>query len=137
MYLTFEEYQNMGGTLDQTSFSDMEFEAECLVNWYTFNRLHGDAEYPDPLKRCVKALIDLIQAKSSVLDVTGADGQGAVGQVASQSNDGVSVSYNILSATDLITNADKEIGMKIQMYLQGVTNSLGQKLLYRGVYANE
>ena len=45
MYLTFAEYTAMGGTLSQTTFDDLEFEAEALVNWYTFNRLKNDETY--------------------------------------------------------------------------------------------
>ena len=41
MYLAYEDYQNMGGTLDETAFNDFEFEAETIVDWYTFNRLHN------------------------------------------------------------------------------------------------
>jgi hypothetical protein len=32
MYLTYSEYQDMGGTLDEVTFNDLEFEAEALVN---------------------------------------------------------------------------------------------------------
>ena len=39
MYLTYEEYQAYGGQLDETSFNDLEYDAESTVNWYTFNRL--------------------------------------------------------------------------------------------------
>ena len=137
MYLTFEEYQNMGGTLDELTFNDMEFEAECIVNWYTFNRLKKDAQYPDELKKCMKALIELIRTKSAVLGSTGEETDPSNVQIASQSNDGVSISYNILSAADLMNDSDKEISTKIRFYLQDVTNSLGHKLLYRGVYFDE
>ena len=34
MYLTYADYQNMGGTLDETAFNDFEYEAETIVNWY-------------------------------------------------------------------------------------------------------
>ena len=35
MYLTYIEYQNMGGTLAETAFTDIEFEAETIINYYT------------------------------------------------------------------------------------------------------
>ena len=31
MYLTYEEYQNMGGTLDEATFDDYAFEAEAKI----------------------------------------------------------------------------------------------------------
>ena len=31
MYLTYEAYQNMGGTLDETTFNNYEYEAETIV----------------------------------------------------------------------------------------------------------
>ena len=46
MYLTYDEYQNMGGTLVETTFEEYEFTAECIVNWYTFNRLTKETTYP-------------------------------------------------------------------------------------------
>ena len=71
MYLTYEEYQTMGGTLDETTFNDLEFEAEALVNWYTFNRLKKDTNFPDELKRLMKYLIGLAQSKAEVLNASG------------------------------------------------------------------
>ena len=71
--------------------------------------------------------------------VTDADGEvvttGAT--VASQSNDGVSISYNTLSAKDLLQSSEQDVMTCIKRYLQGVTNNLGRKLLYRGFYPGE
>ena len=64
MYLTYAEYQTMGGTLDETTFNDLEFEAEATVNWYTFNRLKNDTTFPEELKRLMKYLIGLAYSKS-------------------------------------------------------------------------
>ena len=57
--------------------------------------------------------------------------------IASESNDGVSTSYNTLSAKEAVDTLQKEFSDTIQMYLTGVKNSLGHKLLYRGVYPDE
>lgn len=136
MYLTYAEYQTMGGTLDETAFNNFEFEASCLVDWYTFNRLKNETEYPETLKRCVFKLIEMVQAKNTSLSL-GNDGSGGVSAIASQSNDGVSISYNVMSASRLFDNAKSEVKSIIQQYLSGVVNSLGHKLLYRGVYPDE
>ena len=139
MYLTYEQYQEYGGTLDETTFSDYEFEASTQVDWYTFNRLHGETEYPEALTRLMYRLIKILELKAQALGVNALDDNTNDGNysIASRSNDGVSVSYNVLSASELAENSKKEISNAVQMYLQGLTNSLGRKLLYRGLYPGE
>ena len=137
MYLTYEEYQNMGGTLDATTFDDLEFEAEALINWYTFNRLKKDTTFPAELKRLMKYLINLADSKRELLNASGSGSESAGKTIASQSNDGVSVSYNILSAKDLMDATKDDAENVIKQYLQGIMNEAGQLLLYRGVYPNE
>jgi hypothetical protein len=136
MYLTYEEYQNMGGTLDETTFNDLEFEAEALVNWYTFNRLKKDTTFPEELKRLMKYLINNAQA-NPISSVTNDAAGVSTSVVSSQSNDGVSVSYNVLSAKDTMEALKASSAEAVQRYLQGVMNEAGQLLLYRGIYPNE
>ena len=135
MYLTYEEYQNMGGTLDETTFNDLIFEAESILNHYTFNRLVNDTEFPYAVKRSVYEILKLVNNKANTLNSGGEDG--SVGQIASQSNDGVSISYNVLSASDLLSASRDETSNIIKMYLQGVKNEAGRLVLYRGVYSDE
>lgn len=139
MYLTYAEYQNMGGTLDEALFNDLEFEAECQVNWYTFNRLKKDDTYPEELKRCMYALIKIIYTvqQASMLGDDGSGDSDINAAVASQSNDGVSISYNVVSARDAVEMSKDKIHNLIEQSLQGVVNSLGHKLLYRGLYPGE
>jgi len=138
MYLTYAEYQQMGGTLDQATFDDLEFQAEALVNWHTFNRLKKDTTFPTELKRLMKYLISMAAFKNKTIAASGDSSIATVsGAIASQSNDGVSVSYNTLNAKDLIEDIDKDSVDAIHKYLQGVMNEAGQVLLYRGVYPNE
>ena len=139
MYLTYTEYQNMGGTLDETTFNDYCFEAEAKVNWYTFNRLKHDTTFPEEVKRCVYRLIQLIQdmAQAQAVDGESENSSGMVAGVASQSNDGVSISYNTLSAKDMLESANAEVVRTIKEYLSYVTNELGKKVLYRGMYPDE
>ena len=111
MYLTYAEYQSMGGTLDEATFNDFEFESECIVNWYTFNRLKTETTYPEELARCMYALIKLAKLKADAMTLgsqTTSITEGGVtttvkseATIASQSNDGVSISYNSVSATDV------------------------------------
>ena len=138
MYLTYAEYQAMGGTLDNTTFDDLEFQAEAEINWYTFNRLKNDTHFPAELKRLVKYLVNLFYIKNDVLNSSSnANTQGASSNIASQSNDGVSISYNVLNASEIAESCKQEIGDAITKQLQGVMNEAGHLLLYRGVYPNE
>ena len=139
MYLTYAQYQAYGGTLDETTFNDYEFEARTRVDWYTFNRLQNDTTFPESVTRCMYKLIQLIEKEAKASQVGGDEsGDGAVSAgVASQSNDGVSISYNVLSAKDLMDSVQKDVELCIKHYLQSVTNSLGYKLLYRGMYPGE
>lgn len=139
MYLNYSEYQNYGGTLDETTFNDYNFEAESLINYWTFNRLVKDTEISENVKQCVYKLISLIKQKADALtlgaSIDGTNTSSAA--ITSQSNDGVSISYNALSASQLIENSQLEFDSTIRRYLQGVRNSLGQLVLYRGIYSNE
>ena len=139
MYLTYSEYQDMGGTLDEVTFNDLEFEAEALVNWYTFNRFKQDTTFPTELKRLMKYLISMAAFQKNMLSASGAvSGNSQVqGAIASQSNDGVSVSYNTLSAKELVEDIKADSKDAIEKYLNGVKNEAGRVVLYRGVYPNE
>lgn len=140
MYLTFDEYLTFGGTLEETAFDNLEFEARTVIDWWTYNRLQNDTEYPEAVKRCMYKLITMIIQKqeAQVLDgpnstVTSSSRAG----IMQESNDGVSTMYNVLSASEIINQSQEEIKATIRMYLQNVRNSLGQKVLYRGLYPNE
>lgn len=139
MYLTYDDYIDMGGeTLEETAFDNLEFEARATIDWWTFNRLQNETEYPEAVKRCMFALIRLIKDKqdSMVTDAQTAEGTKQAG-ITHQSNDGVSTSYNVISARSAVEMLKQDIQTTIRMYLQGVRNSLGQKVLYRGIYPNE
>ena len=155
MYLTYEEYQSYGGTLDETTFADFEFEASTWIDWYTFNRLRNETEFDERVKRCANRLIQLAKLKADALilgmqtvTTTTEEGKTTTIQtpsaIASQSNDGVSISYNTISADELFkmlngngNSGGSLISDTINKYLYGVKNSLGQLVLYRGIYPNE
>lgn len=144
MYLTYDEYLDFGGSedTDEVAFEEIEFEARSYIDWYTFNRLENEDEIPEKVKRCMYHIIKLIQMKLNYMnDGNGSGDSSSEGisskQISSQSNDGVSISYNVISANEALTLARTDIDKSIKRYLQGVTNSLGRKLLYRGVYPDE
>lgn len=148
MYLTFTEYQNMGGTLDETAFNDLEFDAESTVNWYTFNRLKrpewAEALNSEELKSCMYQLIRLKQMENEMLaSSTGGAGWGIgwtkEAGITQESNDGVSVRYNTMSSGELMAyfNGSKTKTDLINQYLGSIMNDLGRRLLYRGIYPGE
>ena len=141
MYLTYEEYIQMGGeALEDTAFENLEFEARTIVDWWTYNRLQNEEEYPEAVKRCMYKLITLIftRQQAQLLNsgndtVSNSTGVGIV----QQSNDGVYTTYNIMSAGEIISQSEEDIKSTIRMYLSNVRNSLGRKVLYRGLYPGE
>lgn len=141
MYLTYDEYIDKGGTLSETDFDFLAYEAGSYIDWYTFNRLKKYTEIPQAVKDCEFYIIRLVQIKLGAMGIgsleTSNDNVGFSQSIASQSNDGVSVSYNTLSAGDTIRSMSSEIEGAIQRHLRGVTNELGRQLLYRGLYPDE
>jgi hypothetical protein len=148
MYLTFSEYQDMGGTLDETAFKDLEYDAESTINWYTFNRLKrpewASVLETEELKKCMYQLIRLKQmeyellASSSGVSIGGIAWTKEAG-ITQESNDGVSTSYNTLSSGELMAylNGTKTKQDLVDRYLNGIVNDLGQEILYRGIYRGE
>ena len=141
MYLTYEQYQEYGGTLDETTFSDYEFEARSQVDWYTFNRLQNEMTYPEAVTRLMYRLIQILTLQAQATGRAELDKSAEISgdnrTIVSQSNDGVSISYNVLPASEIADMCKKDLVNAIQMYLNGLTNSLGRKLLYRGLYPGE
>lgn len=141
MYLTYAEYQNYGGDLEETVFTNLSFRAEGIINRYTYNRFKNDAEFPEELKRLVFRIINLLILADSAL---GINSDGAIvgkGPVNSQSNDGLSTSYNNLTASELykLTGGSDGVAIRntIKDYLSGVKNQSGKLVLYKGLYEDE
>ena len=142
-YLTYEEYQQMGGTLDETLFDTFRLDAQGYIDWYSFNRLWKEEwrteDIMERVKICMYQLIGLVAAKSNLL-VPQSGNSGGINvnaQVSTMSNDGVTTTYAVLSADLLFAHAKKEIEDTINRYLSGIMNNAGRKLLYRGLYPNE
>lgn len=56
-YLTYHEYQSIGGKLDKMPFNLLEYRARKEVDLCTFNRFSKISEYPQELKLCINELI--------------------------------------------------------------------------------
>ena len=115
MYLTYAEYKNMGGTLDSAAFDIYGYEANLAVKNATFNRITTPSE---AVKKCVFRLIGML-----------ADEEDPSKNIASYSNDGLSQSYRIASATER-KRKRREI---IRLYLLNETDENDVPLLYCGV----
>ena len=140
MYLTYDEYLTFGGTLEETAFDNLEFEARTIIDWWTYNRLQNEEEYPEAVQRCMYKLITLLhdRDKAQILGKVDAENSTVTNAgIMQESNDGVSTMYNVVSADSAISRIDDEIKSTIRMYLQNVRNSLGRKVLYRGLYPGE
>lgn len=148
MYLTFEEYTDMGGTLEESAFNDLEFDAESTINWYTFNRLKrpewADVLSSPELKRCMYQLIKLKAAETELLASSGGGAGWGVGWakeagITEESNDGVTTKYNTASAGDMLAffRGSKTVNDVVQQYMGSIVNDLGRNILYRGVYRGE
>ena len=149
IYLEYEKYQELGGTLDETTFNEFAFDATGIIDWYTFGRLRNEEELPKEIAPLMYKLIKILVEKERALQLANDPSTGSssgesgktvtpIGKsIVSQSNDGVSVSYNVVNATSAYDIRDKQISRAIYMALDGVYNSLGRGLLYRGLYPGE
>ena len=124
-YLTFDEYQEWGGKLDETAFNRLSYKASRKIDRQTFNRLHNDTEIGEPVKRLMFELIGVINNS----DTTSENYSPAI---ASEGNDGYSISY--ASGTIMTPEAsDKKIESLIEEYLQFEKAQNGQFLLSCGL----
>ena len=140
MYLTHDEYLAFGGTIDEAAFDNLEFEARTIIDWWTYNRLQNEEEYSEAVKRCMYKLITLLYDKQRAQQLGKSNDETTSttrAGIMRESNDGVSTMYNVVSADSAISQFDSEVKSTIRMYLQNVRNSLGRKVLYRGLYPGE
>lgn len=137
MYLPYEEYLTMGGTLEPTVFSDYEFQAEVAIDYATFDRLRNEKVIPLKVRVLIFHLIGLMEKEAESLTLGHSTGESGVEHITSQSNDGVSVSYSGMASINVYDYCKQEADKAIQKYLYGVKNSAGKVLLYRGLYPGE
>lgn len=136
MYLTYQEYIEMGGTLNEALFNEFSYEAQVQIDYLTFNRLATFEEIPEAVKRCLFKLIKLMESKNNLLE-SSSNTDGNLG-ISSQSNDGVSVSYNTISGRELYTLlSETEVNKLIKTYLYGIKDSKGRIILHRGLYSDD
>ena len=97
-YLTYEEYQELGGTLKETPFDILELEAQKNIDKYTFGRLKDLEEQINEVKICSYRLIEYLQS----YETYSKQNKG----ISSESIDGYNVNYDIDSENLLKTKVE-------------------------------
>ena len=74
-YLTFEEYQKLGGKCTEDTFSSLQFDVEAKMNYLTFNRLNtliaNLQSTPEAVQRLEVKLIDIQSSSNSQTQAVG------------------------------------------------------------------
>lgn len=123
-YLEYDEYRSLGGTLQETPFNILEYEAQLNVDRYTFGRLKNLDEQINEVKVCMYSLINTMQSY--------AEGNAKARNIASENTDGYSVSYVGISK-ELTEAQVAEIRTIINIYLSQCKLEDGTPYLYCGV----
>lgn len=122
-YLLYSEYQAIGGSLEQTPFNVLEFEARKEIDKYTFGRLKDLDEQVDEVKMCVFELMNTLEGYNKDI--------GRDKTIASENTDGYSVSYKAKSSDD-VNAKNSELRSTIERYLSDCVLPDGTPYLYRG-----
>ena len=126
-YLEFDEYEELGGSIEETPFNILEFEARRKIDERTFGRLKLLEEQPIEVKMCMFALINSINSYNNAYQNSNNR------NVASESVGSYSVSYaSGTQIQEIINSKNVEIEEIIRTYLMGVVVN-GEHILYIGV----
>lgn len=122
-YLTYDEYEDLEGTLDEVPFNLLEYDARKRIDERTQGRLINVESIPEPVKICVFKMIDILN-KYQVIENKDKS-------ISSENIDGYSVTYNHVDKT-VIEIKNKECDEIIESYLSYVIVD-NVPLLYLGV----
>ena len=121
-YLTYQEYQLLGGTLEEMPFNLLEFNARKKIDERTFGRLVDKGQEYKEVKLCIYNMIITLNSYSSY------DTQNKA--ISSESTDGYSISYGTPQKS--ITEAkNSELEDIIDTYLSNLIVD-DVPVLYRG-----
>ena len=125
-YLSYEEYMELGGTLEEVPFNELEFECRRIIDSRTQNRLNSTDEIPQEVKLLENKMLKSLQEYYISLEK-------AQSGVSSENTDGYSVSY--ISSNQIPQLIEGKIDVLqdlISTYLFGVIVN-NEHLLYCGV----
>ena len=120
-YLTYEEYTEIGGTLDLTAFNRNIDRACGFIDLHTQSRLQSVLEVSQKAKACVRDLVEYLANNVS---------SGKIITSKSQSAGGVSESESFVIRS--IEERAGEIDDMVKDYLLNEVDDNGTPLLYRG-----
>ena len=121
IYLTYTEYKEIGGILEETAFNRNIDRACGVIDNATHNRIVCMEEVPQRAKALCRDLVEYLARYSTSDMVVSSRSQSAGGVSESES-------YEIKTADDMYG----DIQNMIYDYLLNVTNDNGTPLLYRG-----
>lgn len=121
-YLTYQEYQTLGGTLEEMPFNLLEFNARKEIDSRTQKRFVEIGNEYQEVKLCVYNLIPAIKSYEEYTTQNKA--------ISSESTDGYSVSYGTPQTTYTMTK-NNELDNIIYKYLYGVIVN-GEHALFIG-----
>lgn len=125
-YLSYEEYIELGGTLEKVPFDELEFECRRIIDSRTQNRLKNADEIPQEVKMLEYRMLDNLQGYY-ISYKKAQDG------IQSENTDGYSVTYiSTNEISQMINNKSKELQDLVSTYLFGVIVN-NEHLLYMGV----
>ena len=123
MYLTYEEYADMGGGVDAAAFARLEAKARQKIDSASHNRLKGELEVREAVKRCAFELIEEIRREEACREM--ASGR----EIAAMDNDGLSLRFVQQSASNGFAAHRAQI---LRDWLGAERSSDGVRLLYAG-----
>lgn len=121
IYLTYEEYSNIGGICDLTAFNRFSDRAFSIIDNATHNRIDCMAEVPQSAKTLCRDLVEYL-ARNDTTEIA----------VTSRSQSAGGVSESESYATKTADDMYGDIQNVIYDYLLNVTDDNGIPLLYRG-----
>ena len=127
MYLNYEEYVGMGGGALESAFPRLEAKARAHLDRITFGRLQNESPVRDSVKFCMFDLINAVSSEES------AGAMAAGREIASMSNDGVSVSFVSGGNSGGARASAARYGAIVRSWLANETTACGVPLLYAGV----
>lgn len=124
-YLTYDEYKELGGNLEQTPFNLLEFEARRIIDSKTQQRLKNVKELPQEVKICVYSLIDTLNSYVNESQTSK--------NISSESVGSYSVSYATgTQIQEIVKSKNTELTDVVLTYLTGVIVN-GEHIIYLGV----
>ena len=127
-YLTYDEYEQMGGQLSEAAFSTLEFRASKAVDTLTHGRVADEQPVREAVKLAVYALVGEMDADEK--RAAAYDGR----DVQSMSNDGVSVTFSAVAAGgDAARAQNARYNNVLKAFLFGEVTEDGVPLIYAGV----